>query len=80
MTKLNNTLIQREISIFRTSVNSKCDVKNLKPLLDYLVGAGKWNFDLEDSEKILRINNFPSMNNFISREINKLGFECVEIF
>lgn len=80
MTKANNTLLKREISIFRTSVNSKCDIKNLKPLLNHLIGIGNWNFDLEDSEKILRINNFPNMNNFIAKEIKKMGFDCIEIF
>lgn len=80
MTKANNTLLKREISIFRTSVNSKCDIKNLKPLLNHLIGIGNWSFDLEDSEKILRINNFPNMNNFIAKEIKKMGFDCIEIF
>jgi hypothetical protein len=80
MTKTNIILINREISIFRTSVNSKCDIEKIKPLLDHLIGIENWNFDMEDSEKILRINNFPNMNNFIAKEINKMGFECIEIF
>lgn len=71
---------KKEISIFRTSVNSKCDINALKPLLDYTIGSNNWNFDLEDYEKILRINSFPDMNNFIVKEINKMGFDCIEIF
>jgi|TARA_R110000744_G_scaffold43211_14_gene97099 hypothetical protein len=39
---------KKEISIFRTSVNSQNEVRKLKPLLDVIIGSKNWNFDLED--------------------------------
>ena len=71
---------KREISIFRTSVNSMGKIKILKPLLNKLIGDKNWNFDLEDRDNILRIYSIPTLNNFLAAEINKMGFECVELY
>lgn len=79
MSKIRKSSLKREVSIFRTSVNSKYKIKLLKPLLNKLIGQENWNFDLEDRDNILRIYYFPIMNNFLAKEINKMGFECIEI-
>ena len=55
---------KKEISIFRTSVNSENEVRQLKPLLDVIIGSKNWNFDLEDCDNILRVNYYPIMHNF----------------
>ena len=70
---------KKEISIFRTSVNSENEVRQLKPLLDVIIGSKNWNFDLEDCDNILRVNYYPIMHNFLVEEMNKMGFECFEI-
>ncbi|WP_417888228.1 hypothetical protein [Zunongwangia sp.] len=44
------------IYIFKTSVTTKKLVKQLKPQLDNICIDGSWNFDLEDFDKILRLN------------------------
>lgn len=80
MLKLKNNSFKKEVSVFRTSVNSKYKVKTLKPLLNKIIGCKNWNFDLEDHENILRVYYFPIMNNFLVKEINKMGFECVELY
>lgn len=69
-----------EISIFLTSVKTIGEVNYLEKLLDLLVGKGYWNFDLEDKENILRIDSNTSINSFLTQEINKLGFDCNELF
>ena len=71
---------RKEISIFRTSVNSKCKIETLTALLNEILGHKNWNFDLDDHENILRVYSFPNMNNFLANEINKIGFDCVELF
>ena len=60
---------KKEISIFRTSVNSENEVRQLKPLLDVIIGSKNWNFDLEDCDNILRVNYYPIMHNFLVEEI-----------
>ena len=45
------------IYIFKTSVKTKNQVKKLKPHIDKILPNEKWNFDLEDCDKILRIDS-----------------------
>ena len=44
-----------EVLVFKTSVQSYENVDRLKPHLDALAGQGKWNFALDDCDRILRI-------------------------
>jgi len=71
---------KKEISIFKTSVISDEQIPFLRGLLDSIIGPRFWNFDLEDKDNILRIEACPMVNNFLIQEINKLGFECEELF
>ena len=46
------------VMVFRTSVSSDAEIQKLKPLLDRFFHHGeRWNFDLEDWEKILRVES-----------------------
>ena len=45
------------IFVFKTSVKTKVQVKKLKPHIDNTLSAAKWNFDLQDSDNILRIES-----------------------
>ena len=45
------------IFVFKTSVKSNLQIKELKPRLDKLLPNATWNFDLEDRDKILRIDS-----------------------
>ena len=44
-----------EVLVFTTSVQSKEQVKSLAPLIDSLAGKDRWNFALDDCDRILRI-------------------------
>ncbi|UOB16156.1 hypothetical protein [Abyssalbus ytuae] len=48
--------------------------------MNNLVGRKNWNFDLEDCDNILKVHSYPEMNNFLIVEINKMGFECIELY
>ncbi|WP_421804183.1 hypothetical protein [Flagellimonas sp.] len=46
----------KTILVFKTSVKQKGEVNQLRPWLNKLVNSnGCWNFDLEDCDKILRV-------------------------
>jgi hypothetical protein len=45
------------IFVLKTSVKTKILVNKLTPQIDRLVAKGKWNFDLEDCDRILRIDS-----------------------
>lgn len=72
--------LEKEISIFKTSIIDPAQIPFLKNILDKIVGQCLWNFDLEDKDNILRIKAHPWINSFLIQEINKLGFECVELY
>ncbi|HET9052801.1 MAG TPA: hypothetical protein VFM90_01420 [Cyclobacteriaceae bacterium] len=68
-----------DVLVFKTSVKTPQHVSLLKPQLDSVAGKGKWNFALDDCDRILRI---------VSAHINPLtainllqenGYECAEL-
>jgi hypothetical protein len=68
-----------QVLVFKTSVEDPQSVRSLKPDLDQLAGKGKWNFDLSDCDRILRI---ASPNVKAERAIQLLtyfGFNCIEL-
>ncbi|WP_064198531.1 MULTISPECIES: hypothetical protein [Emticicia] len=47
------------IWVFKTTIKNKRQVKQIAPILNELiVSPSKWNFDLEDCDKILRVENY----------------------
>ena len=57
----------------------------IQPHLDVIVGTGQWNFDLEDSEKVLRLHcnhttkdkviRFLKRNKLFNKELHYLESE-----
>ena len=45
------------VYVFKTSVENKRPIRQLTPFLNSLLQPSKWNFDLEDCDKILRIDS-----------------------
>ena len=67
------------IYVFKTSVKNKKHIEELSPLLNSLLQHAKWNFDLKDCDKILRID---SEENVVIKIINLLNihkFYCEEL-
>ena len=68
------------VYVFKTNINSKYLVEWLKPLLNSMLFKQQWNFDLEDSDNILRVesSNKNQVENSI-QFLSSLGYECVEL-
>lgn len=67
------------VLVFKTSVQSVEGVRKLSPELDRVAGKGKWNFALDDCDRILRIIS-NSMSVATTQELlKKNGFECSEL-
>ena len=67
------------IFVFKTSVKTKMQLRNLKPHIDKILPNAKWNFDLEDIDNILRID---SEENIVLKIIDLLNFHscsCEEL-
>ena len=67
------------IYIFKTSVRTKNQVKKLKPHINKIIPDKKWNFDLEDCDRILRIDNEENIDVTIIDLLNFHKFECEEL-
>ncbi|MET1258418.1 hypothetical protein ABV409_03710 [Flagellimonas sp. DF-77] len=55
-------------------------MSHLGPFLDRLInGSGRWNFDLEDCDNILRVETERPNALAISRLLHDKGFLCEEL-
>lgn len=71
----------KEVLVFKTSINSKREVKVLKPDLNKLIANnGYWNFDLEDCDNILRVETQMVTATTIASLLKNHGFFCEELF
>jgi hypothetical protein len=68
-----------QVLVFRTSVLNAHDVERLQPMLDDLVPQGRWNFDLEDRDHILRVETVGFVRERVIVLLNGLGFACDEL-
>lgn len=68
-----------EVLVFSTSVQSMAEVKTLEPLINTLVGNAKWNFALDDCDKILRIASHQVEPQNAIRLLNTQGYDCKEL-
>ena len=70
----------RTVLVFRTSVEKKKEVHRLSPILDQLINpSGRWNFDLEDCDNILRVETPVVASGVVIETLNKNGFHCQEL-
>jgi len=67
------------IYVFKTFVKTKIQVKKLKPDIDKILPKAKWNFDLEDCDKILRIDSEENIVLKITDLLNTHKFYCEEL-
>lgn len=68
------------ISVYKTNVNTKSKLRKAKPVLNRILLGSKWNFDLEDCDKILRVESEKSYSAFLIAELLKIGINCEELF
>ncbi|KEO75459.1 hypothetical protein [Anditalea andensis] len=68
------------VEVFKTTVKTADDAAKLHTALQNLLKKIKWNFDLEDAEKILRIETLnPKIISSVKLLLQREGFECEEL-
>ena len=67
------------IAVFKTNITSKAKIKKLKPVLDQQLPNARWNFDLEDCDKILRVESAENIVAKVIRIFQEFGFLCIEL-
>jgi hypothetical protein len=70
----------RTVLVFKTSVTNSHKLMAVKPLLDSLMNQNeRWNFDLEDCDKILRVEAISLPASVIIQNLKRAGFACTEL-
>jgi hypothetical protein len=73
-------MAMNEVHVFRTSVEKKQEIIQLRPLLNQVVrNKGHWNFDLEDCDHILRVETRVLPPRDIASILQGEGFLCEEL-
>lgn len=68
-----------EILVFKTNVTSKKKVNIVAPLLTSFPSIRHWNFDLQDRDKVLRIEAAGLSPNLVETLLITAGFHCEEL-
>jgi len=67
------------IFVFKTSVKNKVQIKKLKMHIDKILPTAKWNFDLEDCDKILRVDSKENIVLAVIDLLNTHNYSCEEL-
>ena len=67
------------IFVFKTSVKTKMQIKKLRPHIDKILPNAKWNFDLQDIDKILRIDSKENIVLITIDLLNIHNYSCEEL-
>ena len=67
------------VLVFKTSVRDADSILTLRPKLDSLAGTGRWNFALDDCDRILRIAAPQVRPEMAIKLLAEFGFECLEL-
>ena len=68
-----------EVLVFKTNVRSKKHVNIIATELQQFPHINKWNFDLHDKDKILRIESSLLSPAIIESTLQKAGYYCEEL-
>lgn len=68
-----------DILIFKTNVSGKNNVNEVSPHLESLNGIQRYTFDLDDIDKVLRVEARGLSSQKIESVIKKAGYHCEEL-
>ena len=68
-----------EVLILKTNIRYKKQVKTVAPLLDGQDNISRWNIDLNDIDKVLRIEADDMELTEVVQLIQEAGFHCEEL-
>lgn len=67
------------VFVFKTSIRNKQEVQQITPTLNSVLKNGKWNFDLNDCDNILRVVATKDVTNNVITALLLQGFNCEEL-
>lgn len=67
------------IRVFRTNVQNEGDVIRLRTVFSQRYPLLQWNFDLEDHDRILRIEGEAETTGIVTSLLQEHGYTCEEL-
>lgn len=67
------------IEVFKTNVQNRKQAKILLMILSTKFPAAKINFDINDCDRILRVDGNKIVAKEIIEYLNEIGFKCAEL-
>ncbi|HYG20843.1 MAG TPA: hypothetical protein VD816_18020 [Ohtaekwangia sp.] len=67
------------IYVFKTSVKTKNQVKKLAPVVNTILPPDRWNFDLDDCDRILRVDSEENIVTVITDLLQGHRYNCEEL-
>ena len=68
-----------QILVFKTDISSKKRVAAIEPYLSKMQGVVRWNVDLKDIDKVLRIEADSLSPRIIEKRLQTAGYYCQEL-
>ncbi|HYF32031.1 MAG TPA: hypothetical protein VD993_13000 [Chitinophagaceae bacterium] len=68
-----------DILVFKTNIRYKKQLPVITPHLHSIPGVQRWNIDMHDRDKILRIQSVGVSPGTIEHAIRQAGYHCEEL-
>lgn len=68
-----------QVLVFKTNVRTKTMIRQLAPEMEGMEGVVRWNVDLQDIDKVLRVEGLGITVNAIVDRLIKAGYCCEEL-
>ncbi len=68
-----------DVEVYKTDVTTKEEASHIVTLLQFVISDCAINFDLEDCDRILRIETSRDIKEMVYDVFNKQGFYCQKL-
>ena len=68
-----------QILVFKTDVRNRKKVTAVAPYLENIKGIIKWNIDLQDVDRVLRVECTSTSAGIIENSLQQAGYYCKEL-
>lgn len=68
-----------EVLVFKTNLHDKNQITEVTPHINNLNGITRWNVDLDDIDKVLRIESENLCARTVETTLQQAGYLCEEL-
>lgn len=68
-----------EVLVYKTNIHHPYDVELIRPYLTDQAGILKWTVDIEDEDRVLRIEAMTDISGKVEHLVREAGYWCCEL-